>query len=89
MKGKVVQFDTDEHPRLTPIEKLATLKPTFKENGTVTAANASGINDGSGAVILANEESIKKHGLKPLARLVSFSYVGVDPKIMGIGPVPE
>ena len=87
-KGKTIQFDTDEHPRLTPIEKLATLNPTFKENGTVTAANASGINDGAGGVILANEASVKKHGLKPLARLAAFSYVGVEPKVMGIGPVP-
>lgn len=87
VKGKTVQFNTDEHPRLTPIEKLATLKSTFKENGTVTAANASGINDGAGGIVLANDISVKKHGLKPLARLAAFSYVGVEPKIMGIGPV--
>ena len=87
-KGKVIQFDTDEHPRLTSVEKLATLKPTFKENGTVTPGNASGINDGAGGVVLANEASVKKYGLTPLARLVAFSYVGVEPKFMGIGPVP-
>ena len=88
IKGKTIQFDTDEHPRLTSIEQLATLNTIFKENGTVTAANASGINDGAGAVVLGNEASIKEHGLKPLARLAAFSYVGVEPKLMGIGPVP-
>ena len=87
-KGKIVQFDTDEHPRLTPLEKLATLNPTFKKGGTVTAGNASGINDGAGCIVLANEASVKKNGLKPLARLAAFSYVGVEPKFMGIGPVP-
>ena len=78
----------DEHPRETSLEKLATLKPAFKENGTVTAGNASGINDGAAAMLLASEEAVKKYNLKPIARIVASAVVGVDPAIMGIGPVP-
>ncbi|OQS07368.1 3-ketoacyl-CoA thiolase, mitochondrial [Thraustotheca clavata] len=88
VKGKLEVFDTDEHPRATTIEKLGKLKPVFKENGLVTAGNASGIADGAGSVILASEEAVKQHGLTPLARVVSYGVSGVDPTIMGIGPVP-
>jgi acetyl-CoA C-acetyltransferase len=88
-KGPVV-FDTDEHFREgTTMDDMAKLKPVFaKENGTVTAGNASGINDGAGAVVLMERGVAEKRGLKPLARLVSYGHAGVDPKIMGIGPVP-
>ncbi len=78
----------DEHPRKTSIEKLATLKPAFAKEGTVTAGNSSGINDGAAAMLLANEEAVKKFDLTPLAKIVSMAVAGVDPAIMGIGPVP-
>ena len=81
-------IDTDEHPKKTTIESLNKLKARFIENGVVTAGNASGINDGAAAVVLTSSEYAKRNGLKPLARLVSYAVVGVDPKIMGIGPVP-
>jgi acetyl-CoA C-acetyltransferase len=80
--------EQDEHPRDSSLEKLATLKTVFKENGTVTAGNASGINDGAAAILLASEEAVKKYSLKPLAKIVASASVGVDPSIMGIGPVP-
>jgi 3-oxoadipyl-CoA thiolase len=80
--------DTDEHPRKTTIEKLASLKPTFVKGGTVTAGNSSGINDGAAALLLVSEEAIKKYSLKPMARIVAMAVAGVDPSIMGIGPVP-
>ncbi|MCD6254327.1 MAG: acetyl-CoA C-acetyltransferase [Thermotogae bacterium] len=87
-KGEFV-FDTDEHPRFdTTLEKLARLKPAFKKGGTVTAGNASGINDGASAVILASEKAVEKFGLKPLARIIGWAQAGVDPMRMGIGPVP-
>ncbi len=88
-KGEVA-FDTDEHVKAdTTVTTLAGMKPAFKkEGGTVTAGNASGINDGAGAVVLASAEAVRAHGLKPMARLVSYAHAGVDPKIMGIGPVP-
>jgi acetyl-CoA acyltransferase 2 len=87
-KGPQV-VDTDEHPRPdTALEKISKLKPVFKKDGVVTAANASGICDGAGSIILASEEAIKEHNLKPLARLVSYGVSGCDPTIMGIGPVP-
>lgn len=81
-------IDTDEHPRKTSMEKLGKLKPRFLENGVVTAGNASGMNDGAAAVIVASSEYAEQKGLKPIARLVSWGVVGVDPKYMGIGPVP-
>ncbi len=89
-KGPTV-FDTDEHFREgTSMDDMAKLKPVFaKENGTVTAGNASGINDGAGAVVLMERGVAEKRGLKPLARLVSYGHAGVDPKFMGIGPVPS
>src|SRR5690606_28823625 len=88
-KGDVV-FDTDEHVRRgATAANFSSLKPVFvKENGTVTAGNASGLNDGAGAVLLMTASAAKARGLKPLARLVSYGHAGVDPKIMGIGPVP-
>lgn len=79
--------DTDEHPRETTIESLRKLPPVFKKDGLVSAGNASGICDGAGANILASEEAVSKHGLKPLARIVSYQASGCDPHIMGIGPV--
>ena len=89
LKGKEkIIVDTDEHPRETSLEKLAGLKPAFIKDGTVTAGNSSGINDGAAAMLLANEEAVKKYKLKPLAKIVSMAVAGVDPSIMGIGPVP-
>lgn len=81
-------FEIDEHPRQSSLEKLATLKPAFAKDGTVTAGNSSGINDGAAAMILASEEAVRKYGLKPLAKIRSMAVAGVDPSIMGIGPVP-
>lgn len=81
-------FAQDEHPRETTLEKLAGLKPAFAKNGSVTAGNSSGINDGAAAILLASEEAVKLFNLKPLARVVSMGIAGVDPSIMGIGPVP-
>jgi len=81
-------FDKDEHPRQTSLEKLATLKPAFAKDGTVTAGNSSGINDGAAAILLASEEAVKKYGLKPVAKIISMAVAGVDPAIMGVGPVP-
>jgi acetyl-CoA C-acetyltransferase len=89
-KGKVTVFDTDEHVRAdVSAEELAQLRPLFKKDGgTVTAGNASGINDGAAALVLASAEAVKAHGLRPLARLVSYAHAGVDPAYMGIGPIP-
>lgn len=78
----------DEHPRLTTLDKLAALKPAFAKDGTVTAGNSSGINDGAAALLLASSASVQKFKLKPMARVVSMAVAGVDPAIMGIGPVP-
>ena len=85
---EAVVFGVDEHPRLTSLDKLAGLKPAFAKDGTVTAGNSSGINDGAAAVLLASEEAVKLFNLQPLARVVSMGVAGVDPSIMGIGPVP-
>jgi acetyl-CoA C-acetyltransferase len=82
-------FDTDEHPRKgITIERLIKLKPSFKDNGTVTAGNSSGINDGAAAVVLMSEDEAKKRNLQPLARIVSWATCGVDPSLMGSGPIP-
>jgi acetyl-CoA C-acetyltransferase len=84
-----VTVDTDEHPRAdASLESLAKLKTVFKADGSVTAGNASGINDGAAAVVLMERKMAEKRGLKPLARLVAYAHAGVDPKYMGIGPVP-
>lgn len=89
IKKKEVLVEVDEHPRpQTTAEALAKLQPIFKKDGVVTAGVASGICDGAGSVIIASEEAVKENGLKPLARLAGWSTVGVDPTIMGIGPVP-
>ena len=78
----------DEHPRETSMEKLARLKPAFKKDGTVTAGNSAGLNDGAAGILLASEEAVKNYNLQPLARVVSMGVAGVDPAIMGLGPVP-
>ena len=84
----VTLFDTDEHPRAdTTAETLAAMRPAFKKDGTVTAANASGINDGAAAVVLATSAEVEKRGLKPLARIVSWGHAGVEPEYMGEGPI--
>ena len=88
-KGPAVVFDADEYPKAgTTAEKLAGLKPAFDKAGTVTAGNASGINDGAAAVIMMSAKKAQELGLKPLARIAAYSSAGVDPKIMGMGPVP-
>lgn len=87
-KGQATLVTQDEHPRATSLEQLAKLKPAFIPSGTVTAGNSSGINDGASALLLANEQAVKKFGLQPLARVVSMAVAGVDPAVMGIGPVP-
>ena len=88
-QGKeTVMFDKDEHPRLSSAEKLAELKPAFIKDGTVTAGNSSGINDGAAAMLLASEAAVKKYNLMPIAKIVSMAVAGVDPSMMGIGPVP-
>ncbi len=81
-------FTQDEHPRETTLEKLAGLKPAFAKDGTVTAGNSSGINDGAAAMLLASEEAVQQFNLQPLARVISLGVAGIDPSIMGIGPVP-
>jgi len=87
-KGASGLFDKDEHPRLSSLEKLGTLQPAFKKDGTVTAGNSSGINDGAACLLLASGDYVKNHGLKPMARYCAAAVAGVDPAIMGIGPVP-
>jgi len=84
----VFDFDKDEHPRQTSLEKLAQLKPAFIKDGTVTAGNAAGINDGAAAMLLVSEQAVNEYGLKPMARIKSMAVAGVDPSIMGVGPVP-
>ncbi|HFU4519086.1 TPA: acetyl-CoA C-acetyltransferase [Streptococcus suis] len=85
-RGETI-FATDEYPRLTPIEKLATLRPSFKKDGTVTAANASGINDGCAVLVLMSDEKAKELNLMPLAYIESYATSGLDPALMGMGPV--
>ena len=88
-KGRETIVDTDEHPRPdTTIETLAKLRPVVRADGTVTAGNASGVNDGAAAMILANEAAVRRHGLTPRARILGMASAGVPPRIMGIGPVP-
>lgn len=82
------EFKNDEHPRSTSMDKLAQLKPAFAKDGTVTAGNSSGINDGAAAMLIASENAVKKYGLHPFARIVSMAIAGVEPAVMGIGPVP-
>ena len=87
-KGEAVVVDTDEHPRDTTLEKLASLPTPFREGGSVTAGNASGVNDGACALIVASADAVAKYGLIPRARIVASATVGVAPRIMGIGPAP-
>ena len=87
-KTDKIIFDTDEHPRKSSLEKLSQLKPAFMKEGTVTAGNSSGINDGAAALLLANAAIVQKYNLKPMAKIISMAVAGVDPAIMGIGPVP-
>ena len=88
-KGEPKVFDTDEHPRAgTTVEGLAKLRPAFKKDGTVTAGNASGINDGAAAVLVMSAQKAKELGMKPFVRVVSYSASGVDPRVMGLGPIP-
>ena len=84
----VFDFEQDEHPRLSTLEKLAQLKPAFIKDGTVTAGNSSGINDGASAMLLAGEAAVKKFALKPIAKIKSMAVAGVEPAVMGIGPLP-
>ena len=89
VKKDIVPFETDEFPRATTAEALAKLRPAFKpDGGRVTAGNSSGINDGAAAIILASGDAVAKYGLKPIAKLVSWGQGGVEPEIMGVGPVP-
>lgn len=86
-KGEII-FGTDEHPRDVTIDKLSKLRPAFDKDGTVTAGNASGINDGASAMVIASESAAAANGIKPLAEIMGFAQAGVDPAYMGIGPVP-
>lgn len=87
-KGEPIVVDRDEHPRATTIEALSKLGTPFRDGGTVTAGNASGVNDGAAALIVASEAAVKKHNLKPIARIMGGAAAGVPPRIMGIGPLP-
>jgi len=87
-KGDPKIFDTDEHPRATSPEALAKLRPAFQKDGTVTAGNASGINDGAAAAVVMSADKAKQLGIEPLARIVSYATAGVDPAYMGLGPIP-
>ncbi|MCA8881031.1 MAG: acetyl-CoA C-acyltransferase family protein [Rhodobacteraceae bacterium] len=88
VKRQTVAFDTDEHPKATTLDKLASLKPVFKKDGSVTAGNASGINDGAAALVLATADAAESAGLSPKARILGYAHAGVRPEVMGIGPVP-
>lgn len=87
-KADDIIFDKDEHPRLSSLDKLATLSPAFRKGGSVTAGNSSGVNDGAAASLIVSEEILKKYNLKPMARVVSMAIAGVSPDCMGVGPVP-
>jgi acetyl-CoA C-acetyltransferase len=88
VKRDTVAFKVDEHPKATGLDKLAGLRTVFQKDGTVTAGNASGINDGAGALVLATATAAEKAGLKPRARILGYAHAGVRPEVMGIGPVP-
>jgi len=87
-KQEPLLFDTDEHPRSTTLEKLSMLPTPFRDGGSVTAGNASGVNDGAAAMLIASAEAVRRHNLKPMARILGMATAGVEPRIMGIGPVP-
>jgi acetyl-CoA C-acetyltransferase len=88
VKRDMVAFEVDEHPKATSLEALGGLRPVFQKDGSVTAGNASGINDGAGAVVLATATAAEKAGLKPRARILGYAHAGVRPEVMGIGPIP-
>lgn len=88
VKRDMVAFDTDEHPKASTLESLAKLRPAFQKDGTVTAGNASGINDGAAAMVLATAQAAESAGLKPRGRILGYAHAGVRPEVMGIGPVP-
>ncbi|MCH4872912.1 acetyl-CoA C-acyltransferase family protein [Pseudomonas sp. TMW22091] len=81
-------FNVDEHPRVTTLAQLAQMKPAFKKDGTVTAGNASGLNDGAAALVLASGDAVRASNLTPMARLVAYAHAGVEPELMGLGPIP-
>lgn len=81
-------FNVDEHPRATSLEQLAAMKPAFKKDGSVTAGNASGLNDGAAALVMATGNAVQANNLRPMARLVSYAHAGVEPELMGLGPIP-
>lgn len=87
-KGDSIVIDKDEHPRLSSIEKLGSLKPVVRGDGTITAGNASGVNDGAAALLIASEDAVRKYSLNPVARILGMETAGVLPRIMGMGPVP-
>jgi acetyl-CoA C-acetyltransferase len=88
VKRQMVPFDTDEHPKATSLEALGSLRAVFQKDGSVTAGNASGINDGGAALVLARADAADKAGLKPRARILGYAHAGVRPEVMGIGPIP-
>jgi len=87
-KGEIILFDKDEHPRSTTLEALSKLPAVFRQGGSVTAGNSSGVNDGASALVLMSAKEAERRGLEPLARVTHWAVAGVDPNIMGIGPVP-
>ena len=88
VKRDFVPFEKDEHPKITTLEDLASLRPVFEKDGTVTAGNASGINDGAAAIVLSSADAVEKFGLKPKARVLGYGHAGVRPEVMGVGPIP-
>ena len=88
VKRDLVPFEKDEHPKATTLEDLASLRPVFEKDGTVTAGNASGINDGAAAIVLASADSAEKYGLTAKARVLGYGHAGVRPEVMGVGPIP-
>lgn len=88
VKRQTTLFDTDEHPKQTSLETLANLRAVFRDQGSVTAGNASGINDGSAAIVLARADAVERTGLKPRARIIGYAHAGVRPEVMGLGPIP-
>ena len=87
-KGNVTRVERDEHPRETTLEKLGALKPIFRKDGSVTAGNASGVNDGAAALLVASRSAVERYGLTPIARLAGMATAGVAPRVMGVGPIP-
>ena len=88
VKRDLVPFEKDEHPKATTLDDLASLRPVFEKDGTVTAGNASGINDGAAAIVLSSAEAVEKYGLKPKAKILGYGHAGVRPEVMGVGPIP-